>query len=252
MEPRIIDSSTAYLLIDPYNDYLSEGGKIWPRVELVATQVGLLDYLGAPTPQSRRRAYRSSSCRIAARPPSGDCENWDHPNPASAPLLGGRDASLADVPTCSRAWQKVCEGQACQMTLASMTALTSTMVEILASICICGKNAGEVGMTSAYAWRSHLGQQLGSFTTSCATFERARYLARLLDAEFAGTAEHLLLAATVHYRRAFSSKRGLSAADLGKLGAVDLVLHRQILEAADQAVDHSKDPFDETEVGVVT
>ena len=48
MEPRIYPQDrTAYLLIDPYNDYLSEGGKIWPRVEQVATQVGLLDYLGA-------------------------------------------------------------------------------------------------------------------------------------------------------------------------------------------------------------
>ena len=108
-------------------------------------------------------------------------------------------------------------------------------------------------MTSAYAWRSHLGQRLAELHNLLRDLRACQgILARLLDAEFAGTAEHLLLAATVHYRRAFSSKRGLSAADLGKLGAVDLVLHRQILEAADQAVDHSKDPFDETEVGVLT
>ena len=105
-------------------------------------------------------------------------------------------------------------------------------------------------MTSAYAWRSHLGQRLAELHNLLRDLRACQgILARLLDAEF-GTAEHLLLAAAVHYRRAFSSNRGLSAAELGKLGAVDLVLHRQIFEAADRAVNHSKDPFDETEVGV--
>jgi nicotinamidase-related amidase len=28
---------TALLLMDPYNDFLSEGGKLWPLVEEVAT-----------------------------------------------------------------------------------------------------------------------------------------------------------------------------------------------------------------------
>jgi hypothetical protein len=27
---------TALLVIDPYNDFLSEGGKLWPRVKAVA------------------------------------------------------------------------------------------------------------------------------------------------------------------------------------------------------------------------
>jgi len=35
-------SRTALLLIDPYNDFLSEGGKFWPRVEEVAKGVRLL------------------------------------------------------------------------------------------------------------------------------------------------------------------------------------------------------------------
>ena len=89
-------------------------------------------------------------------------------------------------------------------------------------------------MTSAYAWRSHLGQRLAELHNLLRDLRACQgILARLLDAEF-GTAEHLLLAAAVHYRRAFSSNRGLSAAELGKLGAVDLVLHRQIFEAADR------------------
>jgi hypothetical protein len=35
------------LFIDPYNDFLSEGGKLWPRVKDVANEVGLLDNLTA-------------------------------------------------------------------------------------------------------------------------------------------------------------------------------------------------------------
>jgi nicotinamidase-related amidase len=38
-------STTAVLLVDPYNDFLSEGGKIWPRVKTVAGETQLLDHL---------------------------------------------------------------------------------------------------------------------------------------------------------------------------------------------------------------
>lgn len=33
---------TALLLVDPYNDFLSEGGKLWPLAAAVAMEVGLL------------------------------------------------------------------------------------------------------------------------------------------------------------------------------------------------------------------
>ncbi|APR77910.1 Isochorismatase [Minicystis rosea] len=36
---------TALLFVDPYNDFLSEGGKLWPRLRDVAGEVGLLDNL---------------------------------------------------------------------------------------------------------------------------------------------------------------------------------------------------------------
>ncbi|MFH5878211.1 isochorismatase family cysteine hydrolase [Arthrobacter sp. NA-172] len=38
-------STTAILLVDPYNDFLSEGGKLWPRVAAIAEKVHLLDHL---------------------------------------------------------------------------------------------------------------------------------------------------------------------------------------------------------------
>nr|WP_318289673.1 hypothetical protein [Paraburkholderia sp. BL8N3] len=37
--------STALLLVDPYNDFMSEGGKVWPFIREVAEEVGLLDNL---------------------------------------------------------------------------------------------------------------------------------------------------------------------------------------------------------------
>ena len=40
-EPKI----TALLCVDFYNDFLSEGGKLWPWVKEIAEQVNLLDNL---------------------------------------------------------------------------------------------------------------------------------------------------------------------------------------------------------------
>jgi hypothetical protein len=38
-DPKI----TAVLLVDPYNDFLSEGGKLWSRTKPIAEEVGLLE-----------------------------------------------------------------------------------------------------------------------------------------------------------------------------------------------------------------
>ena len=38
-------ATTAILLVDPYNDFLRDGGKLWPRVKGIANEVGLLDHL---------------------------------------------------------------------------------------------------------------------------------------------------------------------------------------------------------------
>ena len=49
---------TALLFIDPYNDFLSEGGKLWPRVKDVANDVGLLDNLRAINSAVRRAGIK--------------------------------------------------------------------------------------------------------------------------------------------------------------------------------------------------
>ena len=53
---RYEPSRTALLLVDPYNDFLSDGGKIWPMVKDVADEVGLLDHLRAVVAGARSRS----------------------------------------------------------------------------------------------------------------------------------------------------------------------------------------------------
>ncbi len=71
---------TALLFIDPYNDFLSEGGKLWPMVERVAQKVGLLDNLRTIT-----AAIRQAGIQVFIAPhrrwQPGDFENWHYPTP---------------------------------------------------------------------------------------------------------------------------------------------------------------------------
>ena len=54
-DTRYEPAHTGLLLMDPYNDFLSEGGKAWPLLKEVATEVGLLDNLRAVTSAARGR-----------------------------------------------------------------------------------------------------------------------------------------------------------------------------------------------------
>lgn len=80
---------TALLFVDPYNDFLSEGGKIYPHVKAVAEQVGLLENL-------RRidRAVRAAGIQVVIVPhrrwEPGDYEDWDHPNPTHRAIMKRR------------------------------------------------------------------------------------------------------------------------------------------------------------------
>jgi nicotinamidase-related amidase len=51
-------STTAILPIDPYNDFLSEGGKIWPRVKAVAEETQLLNHLRKLVSAARVRGLK--------------------------------------------------------------------------------------------------------------------------------------------------------------------------------------------------
>ena len=84
-ESRYEASRTGLLLVDPYNDFLSDGGKIWPMVKEVANQVGLLEHL-----RSVVAGARAAGVRIFFLPhrrwEPGDYESWDHPNPSQRVL----------------------------------------------------------------------------------------------------------------------------------------------------------------------
>src|SRR5713101_154024 len=74
-EPNI----TAVLCVDPYNDFLSEGGKLWPWVKDIAHEVNLLDNL-----RNIVRTARESDISIFHVPhhrmEPGDYENWKYPS----------------------------------------------------------------------------------------------------------------------------------------------------------------------------
>jgi len=54
MDNRYTKDQTALLFVDPYNDFLSDGGKLWPYVREAAAEVGLLDNLRAITAATRK------------------------------------------------------------------------------------------------------------------------------------------------------------------------------------------------------
>ncbi|MFF4143264.1 hypothetical protein ACFY0A_17985 [Streptomyces sp. NPDC001698] len=77
---------TAVLLVDPYNDFLSEGGKVWPQLEPVAGNVGLLDHLRSVVASARAVGVRVVFVPHRRWEP-GDHETWDHPTPSQRNIL---------------------------------------------------------------------------------------------------------------------------------------------------------------------
>lgn len=77
---RYVAERTALLFVDPYNDFLSEGGKLWPKVEEVAKAVNLHANLRALV-----AAVRGAGLQVLIVPhhrwEAGDYTGWDHPTP---------------------------------------------------------------------------------------------------------------------------------------------------------------------------
>ena len=68
------------LLVDPYNNFLSEGGKVWGRVKEVAEEVHLLDNLRAILAAVRKAGIQVFFVPHRRWEP-GDYEDWAYPNP---------------------------------------------------------------------------------------------------------------------------------------------------------------------------
>ena len=85
-QPNYRKESTALLFVDPYNDFLSEGGKVWPRIKEIAEEVGLIANLKAID-----QAVRTAGMRVITVPhrrwEPGDYEDWCHPNPTQMGLM---------------------------------------------------------------------------------------------------------------------------------------------------------------------
>jgi len=77
---------TALLVVDPYNDFLSEGGLVWPRIKEVAQEVGLLENLRAV-----HACIRAAGIRIFIVPhrqwQPGDYERWEFVNPTQQIIM---------------------------------------------------------------------------------------------------------------------------------------------------------------------
>ncbi|MDL5365623.1 isochorismatase family cysteine hydrolase [Xanthomonas sp. NCPPB 2654] len=81
LRPFYPPGHTALLLVDPYNDSLSDGGKLWPRLAEVAVAVDLL-----PNLRRIRQAIRCARWPLFFVPhhraqPS-DFDRWQHPTPS--------------------------------------------------------------------------------------------------------------------------------------------------------------------------
>jgi len=72
---------TALLIVDPYNDFMSEGGKLYEATRETAEAVGLYDNMRKLIP-----AIRAARIQVVIVPHhrwrEGDYEGWKHMNPA--------------------------------------------------------------------------------------------------------------------------------------------------------------------------
>ena len=96
-----IRETTGLLLVDPYNDFLSPTGKLWPRAKEVAEKVNLLTNL-----KSIVDAARQSGVRIFIVPhhrwEPGDYTHWKHATPRQ---LAGAENQIFAKDTRGGDWQ---------------------------------------------------------------------------------------------------------------------------------------------------
>jgi nicotinamidase-related amidase len=88
-----IANRTGLLLVDPYNDFLSDGGKLWPDVKAVAESVGLLQHLRALVDAARRTGIAVFYVPHR-RWCEGNYDGWRHPGPWQ--ILTDRGAVFAE------------------------------------------------------------------------------------------------------------------------------------------------------------
>jgi nicotinamidase-related amidase len=82
-------AKTAFVLVDPYNDFFADDGKIYPLVKEVAESVGLHEHI-----RELLAAVRAAGVQVVIAPHRrwhpGDLEGWLRPGPAQARLAERR------------------------------------------------------------------------------------------------------------------------------------------------------------------
>ena len=95
MTIKYAPDTTGLVLVDPYNDFLGEGGKVWPRLKDVAETVGTNKHL-----RELVQAVRGAGIRMFIAPHrrwrSGDFEGWVRP---AAPQRRMRNARVFELGT---------------------------------------------------------------------------------------------------------------------------------------------------------
>ena len=75
--PTYDKSITALLVVDPYNDFISEGGKLWPRIKAVAEANSCVPHMLA-IPHAARQAKLPVFYAMHRRYRPGDYETWQY------------------------------------------------------------------------------------------------------------------------------------------------------------------------------
>ena len=78
--PAYDKSITALLVVDPYNDFISEGGKIWPRIKAVAEANNCVSHM-LEVLNAARRAQLRIFYAMHHRYRPGDYETWRYVAP---------------------------------------------------------------------------------------------------------------------------------------------------------------------------
>jgi nicotinamidase-related amidase len=80
---------TALVLIDPYNDFISEGGKVWPRIKAVAEANGCVDHMARILAVARKQGLRVFYA-MHHRYRAGDYESWKYIAPIQQSALASK------------------------------------------------------------------------------------------------------------------------------------------------------------------
>lgn len=78
--------TSSLIIVDPYNDFLSVGGKIWPRIQSVAEDVELVGNLKTILGEFRRRGMLVAFAPHRRWEPD-DYSTWKFPNPTQVAVM---------------------------------------------------------------------------------------------------------------------------------------------------------------------